>query len=68
MTIILDRDQGLLLENDEQLGLECPYCSVYSHMSPESVPQADDLLQHRPNSPAFQGHMPSYKAPRNSLA
>jgi DNA-directed RNA polymerase subunit RPC12/RpoP len=48
MTIILDRDQGLLLENDEQLGLECPYCSVYSHMSPESVPQADDLLQHQP--------------------
>jgi DNA-directed RNA polymerase subunit RPC12/RpoP len=48
MTIILDNDQGLLLENDEQIGLECPYCSVYSHMSPESVPQTDDLLQHKP--------------------
>ena len=48
MTIILDRDQGLLLENDEQIGLECPYCSVYSHMSPESVPHTDDLLQHKP--------------------
>jgi len=48
MAIILDRDQGLLLENDEQIGLECPYCSVYSHMSPESVPHAGNLLQHRP--------------------
>ena len=48
MAIILDRNQGLLLEDDEQIGLECPYCSVYSHMSPQSVPHADDLLQHRP--------------------
>jgi len=48
MTIKLDRDQGLLLENDEQIGLECPYCSVYSHMSPESMPQLDDVLKHRP--------------------
>jgi len=48
MAIVLDRDQGLLLDNDEQIGLECPYCSVYSHMSPQSVPHADDLLQHNP--------------------
>ncbi|MDH3430524.1 MAG: hypothetical protein OEQ14_11005 [Gammaproteobacteria bacterium] len=48
MAIVLDRDQGLLLDDDEQIGLECPYCGVYSHMSPESVPHADDLLQHRP--------------------
>jgi len=48
MAIVLDRDQGLLLEDDEQIGLECPYCSVYSHMSPQSVPDAADLLQHRP--------------------
>jgi len=48
LAIVLDRDQGLLLEDDEQIGLECPYCSVYSHMSPESVPHAGDVLQHRP--------------------
>ncbi len=48
MAIILDRDQGLLLENDEQIGIECPYCSVYSHMSPQAVPHAADLLQHQP--------------------
>jgi len=40
MTIILDRDQGLLLDDDEQIGLECPYCNVYAHMSPQSVPLA----------------------------
>ena len=48
MAIILDRDQGLLLENDEQIGLECPYCNVYSHMTPQSIPGVDDLLHHRP--------------------
>lgn len=48
MSIILHKDQGLLLENNEQIGLECPYCSVYSHMSPESVPDAADLMRHRP--------------------
>ena len=48
MAIILDRDQGLLLENDEQIGLECPYCNVYSHMTPQSVPDVADLFEHRP--------------------
>jgi len=48
MAIILHRDQGLLLEDDEQIGLECPYCNVYSHMSPQSVPHAGDLIQHKP--------------------
>lgn len=48
MAIILDRDQGLLLEDDEQVGLECPYCNVYSHMSPQAVPHADDLLKYHP--------------------
>lgn len=48
MTIILDRDQGLLLDDDEQIGLECPYCSVYSHMSPQAVPDAGELIKHHP--------------------
>ena len=48
MAIILDRDQGLLLGDDEHIALECPYCSVYAHMSPESVPHAADVLVHRP--------------------
>ncbi len=48
MTIILDRDQGLLAENDEQFGLECPYCGVYAHMRPQSVPDAAPLLDAKP--------------------
>jgi 2-hydroxychromene-2-carboxylate isomerase len=48
MAIILDRDQGLLLADDEQVGLECPYCNVYSHMSPQAVPHAGDLLNYHP--------------------
>ncbi len=48
MAIVIDRDQGLMLEDDEQIGLECPYCSVYSHISPESVPDVGELIQHHP--------------------
>lgn len=49
MTISLDRDQGLLTEGDEQIALECPYCNVHSHMSPQSIPDAADLLRSKPN-------------------
>lgn len=48
MAVFLDRDQGLLLEDDEQIGLECPYCNVYAHMTPQSVPEVGDVLEHRP--------------------
>lgn len=48
MTIVLDRVQGLLTVDDEHIGLECPYCGVYAHMSPQSVPDAASLLDDRP--------------------
>jgi hypothetical protein len=48
MAIILDRDQGLLTETEEQVGLECPHCGVYSHMSPQSVPNFADLIDNTP--------------------
>jgi hypothetical protein len=48
MAIILDRDQGLLTEPDEQIGLECPYCGVYAHMSPQSVPNVAQLIDDTP--------------------
>ena len=32
----------------ERLGLECPHCGVYAHMSPQSVPDATALLGSRP--------------------
>jgi hypothetical protein len=48
MTLALDRHQGLLSEEDEQIGLECPYCNVYSHMTPQAIPAAADLIEARP--------------------
>ena len=48
MTLALDRHQGLLSEDDEQIGLECPYCNVYSHMAPQAIPRAEDLIATRP--------------------
>ena len=48
MAIILERKKGLLQPTDEQFGLECPYCSVYAHMSPQSVPNVDELYKARP--------------------
>jgi len=48
MTITLEREQGLRQESDEQFGLECPYCNVYSHVSPQSVPDVEMLMRERP--------------------
>ena len=48
MAIILERKKGLLQPTDEQFGLECPYCSVYAHMSPQSAPNVDRLFKARP--------------------
>lgn len=48
MTIIIDRDQGIESELEERIGLECPYCGMFAHMSPQSVPDAASLLRDRP--------------------
>lgn len=48
MAIILDKDQGLLTDIDEQVGLECPYCGVYANMRPQSVPNAAQLIEDKP--------------------
>jgi hypothetical protein len=48
MAVILDRDQGLLTEADEQIGLDCPYCGVYAHMTPQSVPNVSEVIDSRP--------------------
>jgi len=63
MTIVLDRDQGLLLEGIEQFALECPYCSVYAHMSPQSVPHAPALLEDRPKHVGLVMQCDACKAP-----
>jgi hypothetical protein len=48
MAICLERGKGLRLPTDEQLGLECPYCGVYSHVTPQSTPDVDRLLKDKP--------------------
>ncbi len=63
MAIILDRDQGLLLERDEQIGLECPYCNVYAHMSPQSIPDARFVLKEKPKHVGFVYQCDACQAP-----
>ena len=48
MTIRLDRERGLLQPDDQQFGLECPYCGVYAHMAPQAVPDVDGILTRKP--------------------
>jgi len=48
MAIIIHRDRRIQSELGEKIGLECPYCGVYAHMSPQSVPEVDSLLPTRP--------------------
>ena len=48
MAITIERQRGLIRDSDEQFGLECPYCGVYAHMTPESVPEFDRIAVARP--------------------
>lgn len=48
MAIVLDKNQGIESELEERISLECPYCGVFAHMSPQSVPDAAALLRDRP--------------------
>ncbi|RLA28108.1 MAG: hypothetical protein DRQ63_04310 [Gammaproteobacteria bacterium] len=48
MAIIIERGTGLRDQADEQFGLECPYCGVYSHMTLQSVPEFENLHAVRP--------------------
>ena len=50
MTIVFDNDQGIENGLEERIGLECPYCNVYAHMSPQSVPDAASLLRDKPKN------------------
>ena len=48
MAIMIERHTGIQRQTEEQFGLECPYCSVYARMSPQSIPDFDDLVISRP--------------------
>lgn len=63
MAIILDKVQGLLADNDEQIGLECPYCNVYSHLRPQAVPNVDLLLEEKPKHVGFVYQCDACQAP-----
>ena len=48
MSIIIERKRGLIRQSEEQFGLECPYCGVYSHMTPQSVPDFELVRKDQP--------------------
>ena len=48
MAIVLQRESGLQQQTEDQFGLECPYCGVYAHMSPQSIPNTSALLKDKP--------------------
>ena len=48
MAIVIDRGQGMDRSIEARIGLECPYCGVYAHMSPPSGPDAASLMRDKP--------------------
>ena len=48
MAIVIEQDQGIKSDAEERIGLECPYCGMYAHMEPQSVPDAASLLRDKP--------------------
>ncbi|MBT8104039.1 MAG: hypothetical protein HKP05_00260, partial [Woeseiaceae bacterium] len=48
MAIVIDKVRGFNSDRGERVGLECPYCGVYAHMSPQSTPDAASLLRDKP--------------------
>jgi hypothetical protein len=61
--MILDREQGFENEVGERIGLECPYCGVYAHMSPQSVPNPASLLRDKPKHVGLVYQCDSCNAP-----
>ena len=61
--MILESEKGLKNELDERIGLECPYCGVYAHMSPQSVPNAASLLRDKPKHVGLVYQCDSCNAP-----
>ncbi len=48
MTIVLDKDRGIESELDKRIGLECPYCGVFAHMSPQAFPDVAAVIRDKP--------------------
>jgi len=63
MSISLDKDQGLVIAGGEQIGLECPHCNVYANMSPQAVPQVENLLGNQPGQVGLVFQCDACKSP-----
>lgn len=48
MTVTIERDRRLHDTDRDEFGLECPYCGIYAHMTPQAVPDVEAVLKHRP--------------------
>ncbi len=48
MALVIEQGQGIRSDVEERIGLECPYCGMYAHMEPQSVPDAASLLRDKP--------------------
>jgi len=48
LSISIERGNRIKRTDNEQFGLECPYCGIYAHMTPQSVPNFDALRVARP--------------------
>ncbi|MEX2495868.1 MAG: hypothetical protein WD448_07260 [Woeseia sp.] len=48
MTILIKHDRTVQDTSGEQFGLECPYCGVYAHVTPQSLPHVETVLRDRP--------------------
>jgi len=63
MAITLERAAGPDKQADNELGLECPYCGVYAHLTPQSMPDVDGLLSTRPKHVGLVFQCDACKAP-----
>ena len=48
---------------DDRIGLECPYCGVFAHMTPQSVPNPARLIRSRPKHVGLVYQCDSCNAP-----
>ena len=48
MALELHKNRGIVAEANEQIGLECPYCGVYAHMTPQAVPDVMQIIATKP--------------------
>ena len=63
MTIQLHRSEGMKSSEDDRIGLECPYCGVFAHMTPQSVPNPARLIRTRPKHVGLVYQCDSCNAP-----